>query len=146
MISKLKNFLLAIGFMQLWLVGIVLIYKTVYSQYPTSPQIHSWTDWNLWWEAIIMAPVTEEIFFRLMPIELAKRYFPDLLWTIILCSSLLFAYYHGYGYWAVPIQGVMGLVSSWLYLKNKEIYSCIIFHAGYNFLVIFGWNLLANII
>lgn len=137
--NKLYNILAAIGFMNCWLAIIVPWYSIVYpyGQFYIQPK----SILNEVWVALIMAPIFEEIFFRKIWIDAIRKYASDLLLPGIIMSSLIFAWWHDYGYWGILVQGVLGLVSSWLYLKNdNSLISCIIFHAGYNYMCIYGWK------
>lgn len=83
----------------------------------------------LWWIfllGITIAPVLEELFFRLIPLclvgEIFKRNLHHLLATAVV-SSLAFAYVHNIfggldiGWMRILLQGVSGLILSLVFLK-----------------------------
>lgn len=145
--DKAVNVIAAIGFMFVWLLFISFWYDIVYDAYFNAQfyfrEPPSFT--QRFWLSCIMAPVFEEIFFRKGSIDLAQRYAPDKLWLIVILTSLAFAWWHEYGYWAILVQGVLGLVSSILYIKNENsLTSSIILHMVYNFFCVWGFKFLAE--
>ena len=89
--------------------------------------------------AVVLAPLIEEHLFRCFPLfflicfpVLDKRASARLLLEGVLFSSILFGLMHGSA-WNVALQGVMGVVLCWVYLKNNlSRWSPIIVHALYN--------------
>ena len=91
--------------------------------------------------AIFFAPVTEEVLFRMLPLSFAQKH-NDPRFTramVIAVCGIVFGLAHG-NPMNVFIQGVVGLLLGWLYLKNDEsqmtsYLSCVFVHAAYNFTV-----------
>ena len=89
------------------------------------------------WLTLVIAPLWEELVFRVAPIKLAQVFGPDTLWPIILISSALFGWGHG-GVEGLIFQGVMGVIFCVLYIKNNYSYwHNVLFHGL--------WNLFATI-
>jgi membrane protease YdiL (CAAX protease family) len=88
--------------------------------------------------AIILAPVWEEYVFRHIPLKWVSSFNnKDHTWAVMVISSFAFGAFHGSQ--GMFIQGVVGLISAWLYFKNgKSYWSCVVFHAMYNTWVIVG--------
>lgn len=82
--------------------------------------------------ALILAPLIEELIFRVAPIGLVKDR-PDLILPTIILSSALFGYLHN-GAMSWMVQGVFGFVLSLIYLKNNRSYWSVVF-------LHFLWNL-----
>lgn len=81
----------------------------------------------------ILAPLWEELAFRYIPIRIATLINPTLIMPVVLLSSLIFGWGHGYGTVSLLQQGVMGLIFSWVYIKNNNSYwSSTILHAMWN--------------
>jgi membrane protease YdiL (CAAX protease family) len=80
----------------------------------------------------IFAPLWEELAFRVVPIQLGLKIDPQIVPLVIVLSSLLFGWGHG-GVVNLLIQGVMGLVLSWVYVRNNYSYwSAVILHSLWN--------------
>ena len=86
----------------------------------------------------VIAPLWEELAFRYAPIKIAHalnisgdRYSNPLLLPIIIISSVIFGFGHGGGISSLMIQGVMGVIMSWVFVKGgyKE---AVLTHAGWN--------------
>ena len=86
-----------------------------------------------YFSAIILAPIWEEYVFRYIPLKWVSTFNnKDYTWAVMVLSSFLFGIAHG-GVNHVFIQGVVGLISAWLYFANgKSYWSCVVFHAMYN--------------
>ena len=79
----------------------------------------------------IIAPVTEELFFRGFLISgLLKNYSG---FTSILTSSLLFGMIHDNVWQSIPAFG-MGVFLGWIFVTTKNIWICITIHAVQNLL------------
>lgn len=93
--------------------------------------------------AVVLAPLIEEHLFRCLPlvfllwIPLAQgRSRNRLVLEGVLFSSVLFGLMHG-SPWNVALQGVLGVVLCWVYLKNNlSRWSPIIVHSLYNIVAI----------
>lgn len=100
--------------------------------------------WRLFvWELIVLAPLSEEIFFRKMVIDLvwqSEKLRQNCLVTVCLAISALFGFGHG-GLPYVMLQGVFGAVMCWLYVANgrgwKGYLSIVACHATENLFCIF---------
>lgn len=86
----------------------------------------------MYFGALVLAPLIEEIVFRVAPIGLVKDK-PDLILPTIILSSALFGWLHN-GAMSWPIQGVLGFMLSLVYLKNNYSYWSVVF-------LHFLWNL-----
>lgn len=127
----------------------------------------------LFFRACIVAPTWEELEFRVLPIGLAVLLLwlaimltqillrlpkpsenteptaasaaimpPDFLWVTCFASSIIFGLMHG-SVMNLPIQGVAGLVFSWLYIKTNYSYlSVVAAHSIWNIMLIFGLRIL----
>lgn len=86
----------------------------------------------------ILAPLWEEAAFRFAPITLAKHFGKDVMVPVIVISSVLFGWGHGSGPTSILIQGVGGVILSWLYIKNNYSYiSSVTSHFLWNFNLMF---------
>jgi membrane protease YdiL (CAAX protease family) len=92
---------------------------------PTVPELG-----HLFW-ACILAPVWEELAFRYAPLELSKKFEGTLL-PVVAISSILFGYQHG-GVGGIMIQGVLGAIFCWVYVKNGySLLSSMTLHSLWN--------------
>lgn len=82
----------------------------------------------------VWAPIWEEAAYRYAPITLAKNIDEIHIWPIVVIASALFGWQHS-GPSGVLFQGVMGLIFSWVYIRNGYCYwSAVILHATWNIL------------
>ena len=84
--------------------------------------------WNAFIAGAILAPLLEELIFRLLScklLQLAKL--PD--WAIILISATIFAVYH-MSWSQLVYQFLMGVWLAWIYLKTRNV----------------GWTMLIHLI
>ncbi len=108
--------------------------------------------------ACVLAPLWEEVAFRVFPIFLARKLTPNepiewcassgadrgrlsfLFWACCF-SSIIFGLMHG-SVINILFQGMGGFLFSWLYLKNNCSYwSAVAAHGLWNFMVIFGFRI-----
>jgi membrane protease YdiL (CAAX protease family) len=83
--------------------------------------------------AVIWAPLWEELVFRHAPALLAKALGEKFLLPIMIISSALFGWGHGNGPESLLIQGVMGFILFYIYIKNGYSYwSSVTLHALWN--------------
>jgi membrane protease YdiL (CAAX protease family) len=88
--------------------------------------------------ACVWAPIWEEVVFRWAPITIAKGMNEKLLWPVIIISSAIFGWGHGEGPYSLLIQGMGGIMLSFLYIKNNySLWSSIVLHSMWNTFVIF---------
>lgn len=124
-INKLKNILFVFVLYAVYLFGYIALMKYLSAE-----------GWMMYFGALVMAPLIEEIIFRVAPIGLVKDK-PELIYPTIILSSALFGYLH-YGAMSWPIQGVLGFILSVIYLKNGYSYwSVVLLHFMWNAYVIF---------
>jgi len=83
-------------------------------------------------QAVLVAPFLEELFFRGIILPALERYAG--FWTGLILSSVLFAFAHGFVL-AVFIQGIVGLVLGYVYLKTRNIWYCMLLHGLYNSII-----------
>mgnify|MGYP001610078592 CR=1 FL=1 len=85
---------------------------------------------------VVVAPITEEFFFRWVPIRgidlITKNKL--ILWIIIIVSSAGFGILHG-SWHNIFIQGVAGIIFSLAFLKGGYL-SSVTAHATYNSIII----------
>lgn len=83
--------------------------------------------------AVIWAPLWEELAFRHAPALLAKALGEKFLLPIIIISCGLFGWGHGNGPESLLLQGVMGFVFFYVYIKNGYSYwSSVALHSLWN--------------
>lgn len=81
----------------------------------------------------IFAPLWEELVFRYAPAMIAKNSQPSFLIPIMIISSAWFGWLHGNGAESIMIQGIIGFIFFWLFLKNGYSYwSSVLLHAMWN--------------
>lgn len=85
----------------------------------------------------ILAPLWEEGVYRYAPIQIARKLKKssgqDFTIPIIIISSALFGWGHGNGPVSLIIQGVMGVLLSYVYIKNNYSYwSSVLVHFLWN--------------
>jgi membrane protease YdiL (CAAX protease family) len=82
----------------------------------------------------IFAPLWEELAFRYAPITIAKGFGTQYIPPVVVISSVLFGWGHGHGPYSLFIQGIGGLILSYLYIKNNYSYwSSVTLHFLINF-------------
>jgi membrane protease YdiL (CAAX protease family) len=88
---------------------------------------------SLFFTAVIVAPVAEELLFRGIILRgLLGRFKP---WMAISLSAMLFALMHMNPWQTVPQFG-LGLVLGWFYLRTRSLWPCIAGHALNNLLFV----------
>jgi uncharacterized protein len=90
-----------------------------------------------YFSALILAPIWEEYVFRHIPLKWVSSFSnKDYTWAVMVISSVLFGLIHG-GVYNIFIQGVVGMISAWLYFRNdKSYWSCVVYHMAYNMYII----------
>jgi membrane protease YdiL (CAAX protease family) len=137
--QKIKNIVFAYGGSILSVVFFILVLKRYAPRYlyqlgPTqSQQIFA---------ACVVAPLIEEVIFRLLPIQIARRIFAekfeDFKYYFVVLLAVIFGGMHG---WIgnVFIQGVGGVFLGWVYIRNGYSYwSSVTVHALWNFMLMVG--------
>lgn len=83
--------------------------------------------------ACILAPITEEMVFRVLPLTLARKLDDKVIVATVLASSIIFGWAHRNGAYSIMFQGVMGFVFACVYIKNGYNYwSSVALHALWN--------------
>lgn len=69
-----------------------------------------------------------------------KSWYLPLKIPVVVCSSMWFGWAHGLpALLHIPLQGMYGLLWSWLYFKNNNsFWSTVIVHSLWNFMLIVG--------
>lgn len=84
----------------------------------------------------LIAPIWEEFAFREFPARVAKKLGADLLYPTLLFSSIIFGWGHGQEMASLLKQGVLGVIFSFVYIKNGHSYlSAVTTHGLWNLLV-----------
>jgi membrane protease YdiL (CAAX protease family) len=69
-----------------------------------------------------------------VPITIVRIMDERLLTPIVILSSIIFGWAHGFGAVSLMYQGVMGIVFSYVYIKNGNCYwSSVVLHSLWNF-------------
>lgn len=147
--DKILNILAGYGLMVVW-VAVIGIFKGLYNanistlsdlfQSQFSPFFKQPSIWFMIFMSCIWAPLWEEAVFRYAPLQLIRSSQIDPV-PVVLLSSALFGWLHG-GAGNVMIQGVYGLIFSWVYIKNDySIVSSMILHSMWNLsIVLYSYN------
>lgn len=97
-------------------------------------QTLSFSDIPQFFYVCIIAPLWEELYYRYVPIAISRAFNHKILMPILIFSAVNFGLGHGDNVYHLFIQGVMGMVLSWVYIKNGYSYwSSVTLH--------FLWNL-----
>lgn len=156
--TRFLNIMGITGFNILWLIGVLSFLVSIIG-YNTNqlidllnplylsniqnmlPQTFGRSPAFLFFFSCIIAPLWEEIIFRLLPLKAIllapEKYKNGMLGVVAISASIIFGYLH-FGPISILIQGIGGALYCWLYLRNKSILSPMIAHAIWNFTVIFG--------
>lgn len=87
----------------------------------------------------IWAPLWEEAAYRYGPLQIAKRTDPKYIIPTAVMVSCFFGWAHGDCPEGVFIQGVLGLILSFVYIYTKFNYWCsALTHCLYNTALVFG--------
>lgn len=136
--SKLTN----IGLAVLYCLIAVSASLFLLEEYYGVPDLVLYPNYVAGWKelvgACVLAPVTEEIFFRWAPFQFIRgsKDFEKYKWPLIVVTSFIFGFIHG-NIINVYIQGVLGIFFAWVYLKNNfSLISSITAHAIWNFLIL----------
>lgn len=117
-------------FNMVWLLAIVTFLRYINNE--ASLQVQDF------FYACIMAPLWEELAFRVIPISIARKFGEQFIIPVVLLSSLIFGWGHGNGPNSLLIQGIGGLLLSAVYIKTGYNYWCsVAMHFMWNFWIIF---------
>ena len=145
--EKVKHVGVIVAAMSLWAFLILLMYSLAGIYPQETGELFFYGEEMIWWKllfaAVVAVPLIEEGLFRFLPIRLTQTIFRSrktmlgvALCVVICVSSVLFGYLHG-GLLFIPIQGVYGLLLSWLFLKNNNSFISIwIAHVALNVIII----------
>lgn len=88
--------------------------------------------------ACILAPIGEEVVYRWVPFEILSKtkYFDSLKWILAAFSSTWFAWGHSHPY-ELLMQGTMGFMLCWLYIKHRSLTLNVVSHSFWNLFVIY---------
>lgn len=100
------------------------------------------TTLGIFFFSCILAPLWEEAAFRHAPLQLGKAFKEklgvDLIIPIVIISSAIFGWGHGSGPISIMIQGVGGVVLSFVYVRNNYSYlSSTFVHFLWNFSLLY---------
>lgn len=84
----------------------------------------------------IFAPIWEEAVFRYAPITIAKVIGEKAVIPVIVISSCVFGWIHHYNPESVLLQGGIGFILSYVYLRTNSYASIVAVHALYNFFIL----------
>ena len=97
--------------------------------------------WAVFFVAVLLAPVTEELMFRGVLLKAIKS---NKTWVVMTITAVVFAAFHipdlvGAGFTAraavvLPNLIAVGLVLAWVTLRTKRLGPAIFIHSGYNLL------------
>lgn len=85
--------------------------------------------WSASVALVVMAPVTEEIFFRGVLLRRLLTGIPP--WSAIWVSALAFALMH-FNPWQLPVALALGLLIGWFYARTRSLALCVGAHAFVN--------------
>ena len=127
--GKFKNILFGAILYIGWGSFMIWIYKTYIPEVFPAPSFnyipHS-TEY-IFIITCIFAPLFEEVVYRL-PLSIAKNMqIKGMVMYTAIISSVLFGQAHWGGVWTVPIQGILGLIFCWVYIKNGYSYLSSVF-------------------
>ena len=134
--SKLANIIIATG-LSIFIISVnIAIFTNLFPFYDTKLAVKD-VGLQQIIRGLIIAPLGEELIFRLVPISLLKNteIFKEGKWYIIAIIAAIFGYMHG-GYYNIYIQGIAGFAFGWVYIKNGMSYwSAVLTHFLYNFMI-----------
>lgn len=146
--EHIRNILFCFALSIIWLIVVTVFFHWLYHT-PYTALIHKLklkgqlddddaTLQSSFFYYCISAPLWEEWVYRVLPIKIAQNLGRDTIIPIIIASSIIFGLGHGALY-NIYIQGVLGLLSSYLYIKNNNSYwSSVCLHFLYNFFLVYG--------
>lgn len=141
--ARIKNIFLAFVFLFVW-VGIAsFIYSYVYGG--SLAQEIDFKSALL--GGCMITPLWEELYYRFVPISIGKALGQAFILPAVVLSSISFGFAHGNPpLYHLLVQGVMGVVFSWVYIKNRYSYwSSVLLHSLWNAFVYFGVPYLAGL-
>lgn len=138
-ISKLKLKIDYFTFFKSILFGLSLVLSIYIERYffPISKSINASLSWFPYFSALIFAPLVEEFFYKIIILDNLKKIKISNILVILIVTALFTL-----GHWPnISITlFILGLLTSYLYLKNNNIIQVIVVHFIYNFCNIFIIN------
>lgn len=88
---------------------------------------------------LVFAPVIEELVFRyaILKMTLDHLHLRKNVYLVAIVASFIFGAIHWHQNMFL-VQGVLGFLLSFLYIKTRSYWLCVLFHAGWNALIYFG--------
>jgi uncharacterized protein len=126
-VSEIDNVILAVAPTPRWIVEYAGTLLSL-AEYPYAATF----------AVVIMAPVTEELFFRGLILRRLMSGYPA--WPAIWTSALLFMAFH-LNPWQFPIALLAGLLLGWVYARTRSLLLCIAGRAYVNTLALFHRHL-----
>lgn len=83
----------------------------------------------------LISPVWEEAAYRYGPIRAAGAINKDSVWPVVVSASLFFGWWHGDGIASVMLQGSIGMILSWVFIKEGYL-AAVLTHAWYNTIIL----------
>jgi membrane protease YdiL (CAAX protease family) len=93
---------------------------------------------------LVFAPVIEELVFRyaILKMTLDHLHLRKNVYLVAIVVSFIFGLVHWHQNMFL-VQGFLGFLLSFLYIKTRSYWLCVLFHAGWNAMIYFGlFNLL----
>lgn len=159
-LKHLRNIFTAYGLSVMWVVIVVNILKSLLAPAMANPSIPVLSVMFAWLDhfpqlaaavngspglalfmTLVFAPFIEEALFRMLPLTLVQQSRPAVIRAVIIAvCGIVFGWAHGSPL-NVFIQGFVGLMLGWLYIKNASsqwasYISCVAVHAMYNLTVV----------
>lgn len=91
----------------------------------------SWTA-DAAFTSLLAAPFIEEALYRWAPLTIAERLDKSIVVPVAIGSSIIFGLHHGFNYYSVLSQGVMGLLAAGIFIRTKSYLACVAFHMMWN--------------
>lgn len=129
-VDKIKNVVFAFFIMLVWVFSITAFLQFLLD--PSTQFSYAPPAKFVFFFSCIWAPIWEEWAFRWVPVTIARAFNPQMMFPVVLLSSLIFGWGHGYGPTSLLIQGVMGFVLACVYLKNGNLIYSILLHSMWN--------------
>lgn len=126
--GKFKNIIIGTSVYIVWATLVLLGYNMFIPDFGVnnSSFSHPHSSIYIFFSSCILTPLFEELFFR-TPLGLLKKL--DVQYTLyyIILSSVFFGYLHPLGLYSIPIQGFLGVLFCYVYLKNGYSYLSVVF-------------------
>lgn len=131
----------------LWIVALIFLLSAVFGTGNAMGFLRSGigASYNLlpeFFMSCLFAPLWEELAFRYVPITIARNAGHKYILPIVVGSSIFFGVLHG-GVINILIQGVGGILMSYVYIKNGYCYwSSTAYHFLWNAMLVIGFPML----